>query len=50
MPAPQPKPLTREQRNAVDPELYQAADRACTHETYAPCDACLRAAIASQER
>lgn len=42
-------PMTRAERNAVEPLVYQAADDECPHETYAPCDACLRAAVRSAE-
>jgi hypothetical protein len=40
--------MTHEERNAVDPTVYQHATAACTHETYAPCDACLRAASTTE--
>lgn len=49
----QPAPLTRQQRNAVEPEGYERADRACAKAHgigYAPCDDCLRPEVEAVSR
>lgn len=37
-------------RNEVDPEVYKKASVQCPHETYAPCDPCLKRALHDEEQ